>query len=137
MINRYAIQDDCIIPDQHGLYTTVKEVQTEIERLEKRIAELETAQTQSKQNYELEVAHWKRIGEDAQIRASVAILPSVMCSENHVQNCHCCDRLDCGDNTSEAKKRIAELEAALKRQESELRECEAFWKSQKTIKESR
>jgi hypothetical protein len=35
-----------------------------------------------------------------------------MCSENHVQNCHCCDRLDCGDNTSEAKNRIAELEAA-------------------------
>jgi len=102
-----------------------------------RIAELETAQAQSKQNYELEVAHWKRIAEDAQIRASVAILPSVLCAENHVQNCHICDRLDCGDNTSEAKKRIAELEAALKRQESELRECEAFWKSQKTIKESR
>jgi len=37
----------------------------------------------------------------------------------------------------EAEKRIAELEAALKRQEIELRECEAFWKAQKTTKESR
>ena len=34
------------------------------------------------------------------------------------------------------KERIAELEAALKRQESELRECETFWKAQKTIKEN-
>jgi hypothetical protein len=65
-----------------------------------RIAELEATQAQSKQNYELEIAHWKRIAEDAQAGGISAMQPSVLCATQHVQNCHFCNSLDCGDNTS-------------------------------------
>jgi len=41
------------------------------------------------------------------------LLPSELCDRDGVQCCHCCDRIECDDNTSPSKQRIAELEAKL------------------------
>ena len=40
---------------------------------------------------------------------------SQICAEYHFQNCSNCDRLDCGDNTTYVKQRIAELKAECER----------------------
>ena len=46
--------------------------------------------------------------------------PSAVCRTYHVQMCHCCDRLDCGDNTSPAARRIFELENQLRSSQRQL-----------------
>jgi len=89
-----------------------------IDALEARITELEAAaktecDRQKEQITELYSREDKLKTEltEERLKTFAPLLPSEMCSKHHVQNCHICDRLDCGDNTSEAKKRIAELEA--------------------------
>lgn len=102
-------------------------IKEENKQLSERIAELESESTQAKselaalkeENAQLktsldnDVAHWKRAAEQARIQQFAPMLPSEMCNKHHVQNCHCCDNLKCGDNASEAKKRIEVLEADL------------------------
>ena len=46
--------------------------------------------------------------------------PSAVCRTHHVQNCHYCDDLGCCDNTSEAARRNAALEARALRMEKAL-----------------
>lgn len=54
------------------------------------------------------------------LEAAYGSSPSEVCRTHHVQNCHYCDDLGCGDNTSEAARRIAALEARIKELESGL-----------------
>lgn len=42
-------------------------------------------------------------------RSDLLKAPSQLCREYKLQNCHFCDRTDCCDNASEAKKQIAQL----------------------------
>jgi hypothetical protein len=49
-----------------------------------------------------------------QLKTDTLKSPSQICREQHVQNCQFCDRMDCGDNTSEAKKQIATLKGLLR-----------------------
>lgn len=57
--------------------------------------------------------------------------PSQICHEYHVQNCHFCDDFECRDNTTKAKARIAELQAALaaERERCRREEVEPLWKA--------
>ena len=41
--------------------------------------------------------------------------PSEYCRKYLVQNCHYCDAIECGDNISMAKQRIAQLETEVER----------------------
>jgi uncharacterized coiled-coil protein SlyX len=88
---------------------------------EQRITELEAALDETKTEDGRQKAHIAKLYSsidglkteltEERLKKFAPSLPSEMCVKHHVQNCHCCDNLDCGDNTSEAKKRIAELEA--------------------------
>jgi|GEM_PF-7034796 len=50
----------------------------------------------------------------AELKRMTSVPSSILCREYHIQNCHVCDDIKCGDNRSPAKQRIAELEAALR-----------------------
>jgi predicted membrane protein len=52
-----------------------------------------------------------------QLRAAITKAPSEICREYHLQNCHICDQIDCGDNMSPARKEIDRLKAKLHRLE--------------------
>ena len=43
------------------------------------------------------------------------LAPSEICKKYNIQNCHFCDDIDCGDNTSEARKIIDDFIAVTKR----------------------
>lgn len=50
----------------------------------------------------------------AQFTKDLFLAPSEICKKYNIQNCHFCDDIDCGDNTSKAKKMIASFEAVIK-----------------------
>lgn len=52
----------------------------------------------------------KKLREELRTAYSESI--SSRCRRMHYQACHFCENLECGDNMSEAKKRIQELELA-------------------------
>lgn len=80
--------------DPHG------ECTAEIARLAAKVSELER-----------ELADMTR-KRDA-LFASNLMSASELCRKHHVQKCDSCDDLGCCDNTSPAKKRVADLEAQL------------------------
>lgn len=57
--------------------------------------------------------------------AMALMSPSSICEKHHVQACHCCERIDCGDNTSPAKQHAEAAEAALAAANERIAELEA------------
>ena len=72
--------------------------------------------------------------ENAELRKWARLSPAGQCAKFHVQACHVCENMDCGDNISPGKKRIDELEhenAELKKRVAELEMQLTQWKNRK------
>ncbi len=52
--------------------------------------------------------------------------PSRLCEKYHVQACHHCERMDCGDNTSEAKRALREANKAEQERDAALQKAEDY-----------
>ena len=114
--------------------TDTERLERENREMKQRIAELEAALTSAKTECERQKEQIAELYSredrlkteltEERLKKFAPLLPSEMCNKHHIQNCHCCERMDCGDNTSEAKKRIAELEAASNNNDSTKNRCD-------------